>query len=108
TSLGKFRAHVPDDIKAAQLIAAAALQQRAAQRAIEYIKPFADKTGDDAATLALLGNAYIANRKPDLALQQFQKIAALDPENPAIKAQIGITEIDAGHGEQGIATLQQV
>ena len=73
TSLGKYLAHLPDDVRAAQLIAAAALQQRAAQRAIEYLKPFADKTPADAATLAILGNAYIAERKPDLALQQFQK-----------------------------------
>ena len=46
--------------------------------------------------------------KPDLALQQFQKIAALDPGNPAIKTQIGISQIDAGQGEKGLATLEQV
>jgi putative PEP-CTERM system TPR-repeat lipoprotein len=108
TSLGKFRAHNPEDLNAARLIATAALNQRAAQRAIEYLKPFADKTSADAATLAILGNAYIADRKPDLALQQFQKVAALDPDNPGVKTQVGVSEIDAGHSEQGLATLQQV
>src|SRR5262249_37922368 len=73
TSLGKFRAHNPDDPKGAQLIATAALHQRAPSRAIDYLKPFADKSSADAGTLALLGNAYIADRKFDLALQQFQK-----------------------------------
>jgi tetratricopeptide (TPR) repeat protein len=77
TSLGKYLPHLPNDMKAAQLIATAALQQRAASRAIEYLKPFADKTPADAATLALLGDAYVADRKPDLALQQFQKAASI-------------------------------
>ncbi len=108
TSLGKFRAHNPDDLKAAQLIATAALNQRAPSRAIDYLKPFADKSTADAATLAILGNAYIADRKPDLALQQFQKVAALDPDNPGVKTQLGVSQIDAGRSEQGLATLQQV
>ena len=98
---GQISRRCAHDIKAAQLIATAALKQRAAERAIEYLKPFADKSPADAATLAILGNAYMADRKPDLALQQFQKIAALDPDNPAIKTQIGISEIDAGQRATG-------
>ena len=56
----------------------------------------------DAATLTLLGNAYMADRKPALALQQFQAAAALDPENLKIKAGVAISEIDAGQTEQGL------
>jgi putative PEP-CTERM system TPR-repeat lipoprotein len=107
-SLGKYRAHAPDDIKAAQLIATAALQQQAPSRAIEYLKPFADKTPADGATLAILGNAYVADRNADLALQQFQKLTALDPDNPGIKTQVGVSQIDAGQAQQGLATLEQV
>jgi len=50
----------------------------------------------------------MADHKPDLALQQFQKAAALDPENPAIKTQVGVSEIDIGQSEQGLAALEQV
>jgi putative PEP-CTERM system TPR-repeat lipoprotein len=107
-SLRKYLARVPDDITAARLIATAALQQQAAARAIAYLKPLVDKTQADAATLALLGNAYMADHKPDLALQQFQKAVALDPDNPTIKTQVGISQIDAGQGDQGLATLEQV
>ena len=107
-SLGKYLAHAPDSMRAARLIAAAALQQQAARRAIDYLKPLVDKLPVDAATLMVLGNAYIADRKPDLALQQFEKAATLDPDNPAIKTQVGISELDAGQGEQGLATLEQV
>src|SRR5437660_3754142 len=73
TILAKYLTRVPDDIKAARLIASAALQQRAPARAIEYLKPLVDKGPADAATLSLLGNAYMAAGKPDLALQQFEK-----------------------------------
>jgi putative PEP-CTERM system TPR-repeat lipoprotein len=107
-SLGKYLAHMPDDIRAARLIATAALQQQAPSRAIEYLKPLVDRMPADAPTLAVLGNAYMADRKPDLALQQFEKAATLDPDNPAIKTQIGRSEIDAGQSEQGLATLEQV
>src|SRR4029077_659123 len=108
TSLGKYLAHMPNNITAARLIATAALQQQAPSRAIEYLKPLVDKMPVDAATLAVLGSAYMADRKPDLALQQFEKAAALDPDNPTIKTRVAISEIDSGQGQQGLATLEQV
>jgi putative PEP-CTERM system TPR-repeat lipoprotein len=108
TSLGKFLAHVPDDVRATRLIATAALQQHASSRAIEYLKPLVAKMPADAAALGVLGDAYMADSKPDLALQQFEKAAALDPDNPAIKTQVGVSEIDIGQGEQGLAMLEQV
>jgi putative PEP-CTERM system TPR-repeat lipoprotein len=106
--LSKYLVHVPDNFEAARWIATAALQQQAASRAIEYLKPLVDKSPADAATLALLGSAYMADHKPDLALQQFENAAALDPDNPAIKTQVGISEIDIGQGEQGLVTLEEV
>jgi putative PEP-CTERM system TPR-repeat lipoprotein len=106
--LAKYLTRVPDDLKAARLIASAALQQRSPSRAIEYLKPIVDKVQADAATLTLLGNAYMTEGKPDLALQQFEKAAALDPDNPGIKTRVGISEIDIGQGQQGLSTLEQV
>ena len=107
-SLGKYLAHMPDDMEAARLIATAALQQHAPQRAVEYLKSLAEKMPADAATLTVLGNAYIADHKPNLALQQFQKAAALDPNNPTIETRVGISEIQAGQSEQRLAALEQV
>src|SRR5262249_12194368 len=108
TILGKYLARIPDDINAGRLIATAALRQQAAARAIAYLKLLVDKTQADAATLTVLGSAYRADHKPDLALQQFHKAVALDPDDPAIKTKIGILEIDTGRGEQGLAALEQV
>jgi predicted Zn-dependent protease len=52
----------------------------------------------------------MADGKPDLALQQFQKAAALDPDDPAIKTQVGLglSEVESGRGEQGLDILEQV
>src|SRR5207302_11032107 len=50
--------HFPTDPNAMRLIALAALQQHGAPRAIDYLKPLADKSPVDATTLNLLGSAY--------------------------------------------------
>lgn len=108
TILAKYLSRAPEDVRAARLLATAALQQRAPRRAIDYLQPIVDKVPADAATLTVLGNAYMADRKPELALQQFEKAAALDPDNPNIKTRVAISEIDTGQGQQGLATLEQV
>ena len=86
----------------------AALRQRAPGRAIDYLKPVAAKPSADADTLTLLGNAYMADGKADLALKQFEKAAALDPKNPAIQTRVAISEIGAGQGKEGLAGLERV
>ena len=100
--------HFPTDPNAMRLIALAALQQHGAPRAIDYLKPLADKSPVDATTLNLLGSAYMADGKPEAALQQFQKAATLDPGNAAIQTQIGVAEINSGQVGQGLARLEEV
>ena len=106
--LSKYLAHVPDDPRASRLIANAALQQGAPLRAVDYLKPLVDKPTVDAETLSLLGTAYMAGGKPELALQQFERAATLDPGNQTIKARVAISEIGSGRGQQGLAELEQV
>jgi cellulose synthase operon protein C len=108
TILSDYLGRVPGDARAVRLIARAALQQHGAPRAIDYLKPLADRSPADAATLAALGDAYMADRKPELALQQFEKAAALDPDNPTIKTGVAVSAIDAGHGQLGLMQLEQV
>ena len=100
--------NVSDDRRAVWLIAIAALQQHSARRAIEYLKLPLDKLPADATTLTLLGTAYMADRKPEVALRQFEAAAALDPENPQIKTNVAISKIDSGQTEQGLAQLEQL
>ena len=107
-ALGKYLSQGSDDPKAVRLMASAALQQGAAPRAIEYLKLLIDRLPPDAATLTLLGNAYMADRKPVLALQKFQEAASLDPEDPAMRTRVAISQIDTGQRKQGLTQLEQV
>jgi len=107
-ALHRYLNDASEDRRAVWLIAIAALKQHAAPRAIEYLKLLLDKRPADATTLTLLGNAYMADSKPEVALQQFEAAAALDPENPKIKASIAISKIDTGQIEQGLAQLEQL
>jgi cellulose synthase operon protein C len=106
--LDKYLAQVPDNAKAARLAAVAALRQSAPGRAVGYLAPLAVKGAADAPTLTLLGNAYMADQKPEQALQQYQRAAALEPGNPSIKTQMAISEISAGQSSQGLSELERV
>lgn len=106
--LGKYLSRVPGNLEAARLIASAALEQHGAARAIDYLKPLVDKSPPDARTLALLGNAYMADGKPQLALQQFEKAAALDPEDMAIKTRVAVAELGASREIDGLEKLEEV
>ena len=106
--LASYLGRVPGDARAARLIARAALQQHGAPRAIDYLKPLADRSPADVATLIALGDAYMADGKPGLALQQFEKAAALDPEDPTIKTGVAVSAIDAGQSQFGLQQLEQV
>jgi putative PEP-CTERM system TPR-repeat lipoprotein len=108
TILDHYLALVPGDVRAARIAAEAALHQRAPGRAIDFLQPFAAKPGVEAQTLILLGNAYMAGGKPELALQQFDKAAAIEPNNPAIQTRMAISQLDVGQGKEGMAELEKV
>ena len=104
----KYIARVHNDTGADRLAALAALRQQAPSRAVGYLKADADKTPADAKTLSLLGQAYMADGKPELALQQFQRAAALEPGNPKLDTAVALSEISAGKGKEGIGELERV
>ena len=106
--LAKYLDRAPGDARAARLAAAAALRQRAPARAIDYLKALAAQPNADAETLTLLGNAYMAKGQPNLALAQFDKAAAIQPNNPGIETRMALSEIGNGQGKQGLAELERV
>jgi putative PEP-CTERM system TPR-repeat lipoprotein len=107
-ALANYLNYVPDNRSAVWLIAIAALSQRGAPRAIEYIKLLLNRVSADAATLTLLGNAYMTDRKPVLALRQFEQAASLEPENATITTDVAISKIDTGEVGQSLAQLEQL
>ena len=106
--LRDYLKHFPSDASATRLIARAALQQHGAPRAIDYLKPLADNSLPDAATSSLLGDAYMADGKPQAALQQFEKAATLGPGNATIETRLAVAEISSGQAGKGLAQLEEV
>lgn len=104
----KYIARRPTDPVGIRLAAILALHHDTPDVAIKYLTEYLAKAQPDAATLTLLGNAYSAARKNDLALQQYQKAAALAPENPTPKALVAAVELDTGASQKGLEDLEQV
>ena len=52
--------------------------------------------------------AGLAMGKPALALEQYEKAAALAPENARLKTMVAASELDTGQGAKGLDKLEQV
>jgi putative PEP-CTERM system TPR-repeat lipoprotein len=107
-AIAKYVARVPQNPFGARLAAMIALRRGAPNAAVNYLTTHLAKSTPDAATLALLGNAYAALGKPALALEQYQKAAALAPESAQLKTMVAASEIDAGAGRKGLDELEKV
>jgi putative PEP-CTERM system TPR-repeat lipoprotein len=107
-AVAKYVARVPDNPFGARLAAMVALRRGVPDAAVQYLTGYLAKAKPDPATLALLGNVYATMRKPALALEQYQKAAALEPENLSLKTIVAASEIDTGAGRKGLEELEQV
>lgn len=107
-SLVKFVARVPDAKSASRLLAIIAMRNGAAPRAIGYLTSLLEKTQPDVVTLSLLGQAYLADGKLELAQAQFDAAAKLPAESPQIEAGLALTRIGAGEGAEGLTQLEGV
>ena len=106
-AVAKYVARVPQNPFGARLAATIALRRGAPDVAVQYLTGYLAKSSPDPATLTLLGNAYVALKKPALALEQYEKAAALDPENLSLKTMVAASEIDAGAGRKGLDELEE-
>lgn len=107
-AIKKYVARVPGDPFGARLAATIALRGEHPDVAIQYLTGYLAKSKPDAATLTLLGTAYAKNGKLVLALDQYQKAAALEPDSLSLKARVAASEIDTGGRRKGLDELEQV
>ena len=107
-AISKYVARVPGDVFGVRLAAMIALRRGVPDAAVEYLTGYLAKSKPDAATLTLLGNAYAQTGKSALALEQYQKAAALEPENLSLKTIVAVSEIGTGAGRKGLDELEQV
>jgi putative PEP-CTERM system TPR-repeat lipoprotein len=107
-AIAKYVARVPQNPNGARLAANIALRQKMPDIAVQYLTAYLAKSTPDPATLTLLGNAYVALKKPALAMEQYEKAATLAPENLSLKTMVAASEIDAGAGRKGLDELEKV
>ena len=107
-AIAKYVARVPENPIGARLAAMIAMHQGAADTAVKYLTGYLAKWTPDPATLTLLGQAYDAVGKPDLALEQYQKAAALAPEDLSLKTKVAASQIGTAAGREALNELEQV
>jgi putative PEP-CTERM system TPR-repeat lipoprotein len=107
-AIAKYVARAPQNPFGARLAAMIALRRNTPDVAARYLTDYLAKYKPDPATLTLLGNIYVAMKKPAQALEQYEKAAALDPENLSLKTMVAASEIDTGAGRKGLDELEKV
>ena len=100
-AIAKYVARVPSNPAGARLAALIALGSGNRDAAVEYLTAYLRKSPPDAATFALLGKIYGEMGKPAQALEQFEKAAALAPNDVSLKAMVAASKIDAGARQRG-------
>src|SRR3954447_1495024 len=106
-AIAKYVARVPNNPAGARLAATIAVARGSPNAAIDYLTSYLDKSPPDAATLALLGKLYADLGKPALALEQFQRAAALASDDLS-KVMITASKIGAGAKSQGLEELENL
>jgi len=102
----KYAARNPDDPAGARLAASLALHEHDTDKAIGLLESSARTGHADAQLYDLLGRAYLAQNKPDLAVENFRKAQELAPGSGAILSQLAGTELRLGKTDAAISDLE--
>jgi len=107
TNLSRYFGHYPGDLQVRKLLAAVFVILGQGDEALKLLKPVLDSgKKDDYELLALTGEAYLKNKKPAAAAEQFEKAAAIDPKNVGLHTQLGLSLLSAGETAQGTAEFE--
>ena len=105
TQLGKALGARPDDAFARRLLAATQLRLGELDDARSTLAPLDPETTRDPAVLTLAGEIALARRKPEEAVDYFQKASKLAPNNAGVLVDLGLARLGTGN-EGGLADLQ--
>jgi len=106
-NLRQYLDRYPEDLQVRKLLAAIFVIQGQGDQALALLKPVL-QTGNNESyqVLALAGQAYMQNKNPAAAAEQFEKAAAIDPKNVGLHTQLGISLVSAGRQAQGVTELE--
>jgi len=107
-AIANYVARVPSNPAGARFAAIIAVARGNPDAAIDYLTSYLNKSRPDAATLALLGKLYADSGKLALALEQFQKAAALALDDLSLKTMITASTINASAKSQDFEELENL
>jgi len=97
---------VPSNLYARRLLIASYARGGQTHKAMELLEPVLRQGTKDPALLALAGEVHMQMDDYDKAKGYFEKAAALDPKNPAMRTSLGLSRLAAGEVDLATADLE--
>lgn len=104
--LEHFVAVQPNHLGARRLLGSILVTQRDFVGATKMLEPVLQALPNDAQTLAMLANAYMARGRAEIAGQYLQKALAAGASAPQVHATLGFSLLQQGQQELGLQHLQ--
>lgn len=96
----------PGHIHARKMLAATLLRKDQPTGAIYLLEPLIPHVENDSEIFSIAGEAYMRIGQTAKAREYFEKSVALDPQNPANRAKLGMAQVRSGQAGKGIAELE--
>lgn len=105
--LGQYLYRVPGNVQARKLLAATQVALGHSGEAVQTLLPAVNSTSDDAQLLAMIGEASARSGDLTAANRYFAEAVTKQPENAALRTQLGITRVALGETQAGIGDLER-
>ncbi len=99
---------VPDSLPVRHQLVLTHLRRGQSARALTALEPMLVKIDRDANMLALAGEVFMQNNNIAKADEYFVKAAKLDPDDPAKKTSLALTQMAAGKVDAASAELEKI
>jgi putative PEP-CTERM system TPR-repeat lipoprotein len=106
--LGAYVHEVPTNLEARKLLAATQMRMGQADKAVGTLQAATKQPGgEDAQLLAMIGTASAQAGDVRAASRYMERAVAQDPNNPALRARLGATQIALGNVAEGMDELEK-
>ncbi len=105
--LNRYLSQFPHHAYAMRVLAATQLKQNQPDNSLGTLAPLLAADAKDAQTLVLAAQSLRMKGEAEKAAEYLQRAAAIDPKNPDIQTQLGISHLSAGNSQAGIAELSK-
>ena len=105
--LTRYVEAVPRNDRARKLLGAALVRHKEPRKAIEVLKPMAERLSTDAQLLTLLGSAHMQTRQFNKGAEYFRKAAEAAPNVASIRTQLALGSIARGNADDAIGQLER-